>query len=123
MRPIGCAATRDAAPELALDVLDGAERTEVLHHLAPADGVLAGSGLKGVISRSRGATVVFVDEPTEEWLADHGRRSLRHVRLTPRPARSGRSVCPSGHELHRSLVCSECQTGKVPLHGSDPSLS
>src|SRR5450759_4777858 len=30
------------------------------------------SRLKGVISRSRGATVVFVDEPTEEWSADHG---------------------------------------------------
>jgi hypothetical protein len=28
--------------------------------------------LKGVIIRSRGATVVFVDKSTEEWLADHG---------------------------------------------------
>jgi len=27
--------------------------------------------VKGVISRSRGAAVVFVDESTEEWLADH----------------------------------------------------
>jgi hypothetical protein len=34
MTPIGCAATRRAAPELALDVLDGAERAEALHHVA-----------------------------------------------------------------------------------------
>jgi predicted anti-sigma-YlaC factor YlaD len=30
---IGCDAAREAAPELALDVLDGAERARVLHHL------------------------------------------------------------------------------------------
>jgi len=41
MRSIGCAATRDAAPELALDMLDGAERTEVLHHLARCPRCLA----------------------------------------------------------------------------------
>ncbi|HEV2311352.1 MAG TPA: zf-HC2 domain-containing protein, partial [Acidimicrobiia bacterium] len=34
MNGIGCAATREAAPELALGVLDGAERAEVLLHLA-----------------------------------------------------------------------------------------
>jgi hypothetical protein len=34
MSAVGCAATRDAAPELALGVLDGAERAEVLLHLA-----------------------------------------------------------------------------------------
>jgi len=31
---IGCAAVRDAAPELALGILDGAERAELLLHLA-----------------------------------------------------------------------------------------
>jgi Putative zinc-finger len=34
MNPIGCAAVRDAAPELALGILDGAERAELLLHLA-----------------------------------------------------------------------------------------
>jgi hypothetical protein len=34
MNPIGCAAVRDAAPELALGTLDGAERAELLLHLA-----------------------------------------------------------------------------------------
>ena len=34
MSGVGCAATRDAAPELALGILDGAERAEVLLHLA-----------------------------------------------------------------------------------------
>jgi len=34
MSAVGCAATRDAAPELALGILDGAERAEVLLHLA-----------------------------------------------------------------------------------------
>ena len=34
MNGIGCAATREAAPELALGVLDGAERAEALLHLA-----------------------------------------------------------------------------------------
>lgn len=34
MNGIGCAATREAAPELALGILDGAERAEVLLHLA-----------------------------------------------------------------------------------------
>jgi hypothetical protein len=33
MNPIGCAAVRDAAPELALGILDGAERAELLLHL------------------------------------------------------------------------------------------
>jgi len=33
MSGVGCAATRDAAPELALGILDGAERAEVLLHL------------------------------------------------------------------------------------------
>ena len=33
MSGVGCAATRDAAPELALGILDGAERAEVLVHL------------------------------------------------------------------------------------------
>ena len=41
MRPIGCATTREAAPELALDVLDGAERADVLHHVARCPGCLA----------------------------------------------------------------------------------
>jgi hypothetical protein len=34
MSGVGCAATRDAAPELALGILDGAERAEALLHLA-----------------------------------------------------------------------------------------
>jgi hypothetical protein len=34
MNPLGCAAVRDAAPELALGILDGAERAELLLHLA-----------------------------------------------------------------------------------------
>ena len=34
MSGVGCAATRDAAPELALGILDGAERAEVLVHVA-----------------------------------------------------------------------------------------
>jgi putative zinc finger protein len=34
MSGVGCAATRDAAPELALGILDGAERAEVLLHIA-----------------------------------------------------------------------------------------
>ena len=34
MNPIGCATVRDAAPELALGILDGAERAELLLHLA-----------------------------------------------------------------------------------------
>ena len=34
MNGIGCAATREAAPEMALGVLDGAERAEVVLHLA-----------------------------------------------------------------------------------------
>ena len=34
MNGIGCAATREAAPEMALGILDGAERAEVLVHLA-----------------------------------------------------------------------------------------
>jgi anti-sigma factor RsiW len=41
MTPIGCAATRRAAPELALDVLDGAERAEALHHVARCPRCLA----------------------------------------------------------------------------------
>jgi Putative zinc-finger len=34
MSGVGCAATREAAPELALGILDGAERAEVLLHVA-----------------------------------------------------------------------------------------
>lgn len=34
MNPIGCAQVRDAAPELALGTLDGADRAELLWHLA-----------------------------------------------------------------------------------------
>ncbi len=34
MNPIGCTQVRDAAPELALGILDGAERAELLWHLA-----------------------------------------------------------------------------------------
>jgi hypothetical protein len=34
MNPIGCAAVHDAAPELALGLLDGAERAELLLHVA-----------------------------------------------------------------------------------------
>jgi len=34
MNGVGCAATREAAPELALGILDGAERAEVLLHVA-----------------------------------------------------------------------------------------
>jgi hypothetical protein len=34
MSAVGCAATREAAPELALGILDGAERAEVLLHVA-----------------------------------------------------------------------------------------
>jgi hypothetical protein len=34
--------------------------------------MLGGGSVKGVIIRSCGATVVFVDKSTEEWLADHG---------------------------------------------------
>jgi len=34
MNGLGCAASREAAPELALGILDGAERAEVLLHLA-----------------------------------------------------------------------------------------
>jgi hypothetical protein len=34
MNPIGCATVRDAAPELALGILDGAERAELLLHVA-----------------------------------------------------------------------------------------
>jgi predicted anti-sigma-YlaC factor YlaD len=33
MNPIGCAQVRDASPELALGILDGAERAELLWHL------------------------------------------------------------------------------------------
>jgi len=34
MNGLGCAASREAAPELALGILDGDERAEVLLHLA-----------------------------------------------------------------------------------------